>query len=142
GDAVGSASGSVEITVSFVDSGHVCLIETAAANAGALIIEEEKRLVLNYRSANLPSVLVLHMFWPRAAHTVREKVIGIENFVAQIFVSQPVEGVGAALRCDCDQRPGTTAVLRGVRVGGNLEFLNCIYGRPNDLRCKFLNVFG
>src|SRR5437588_2985858 len=142
GDTVGSTSGSGEITIPLAGRRNVCLIETAAANAGALIIEEEKRLVLNYRPANLPSVLVLHMLWPRAAHTVREKVIGIENFVAQIFVSQPVQGVGAALRRDRDQRPGTTAVLRGVRVGGNLEFLNCIYGRPNDLRCKLLNVFG
>ena len=90
GDTVGSTSGSGEITISLAGRRNVCLIETAAANAGALIIEEEKRLVLNYRSANLPSVLVLHMLWPRAAHTVREKVVGIENFVAQIFVSQPV----------------------------------------------------
>src|SRR5207249_1543653 len=95
-----------------------------------------------YRSANLPSVLVLHMLWTRAANTVREKIIGIKNFVAQIFINQPVEGVGATLRGDGDQRSGTTAVLRGIRVGGNLEFLNCIHGRPNDLRCKFLHVFG
>src|SRR5437016_7223845 len=141
-DVVLSGSRERKIADALLSGRHVCLIKAAAANARTLIIEEEKRLVLNYRSANLPSVLVLHMLWPRAAHTVREEVIGIENFVAQIFVSQPVKGVGAALRRDGDQRPGTTAVLRGVRVGGNLEFLNCIYGRPNDLRCKFLNVFG
>src|SRR5439155_15158198 len=47
GDAVGSTSGSGEITVPLAGRRNVCLIETAAANAGALIIEEEKRLVLN-----------------------------------------------------------------------------------------------
>src|SRR2546423_1392082 len=88
-DVVLSGSRERKIADALLSGRHVCLIKAAAANARAFIIEEEKCLVFDNGAANLPSELILHMLWARAADAVREKVIGIENFVAQIFVSQP-----------------------------------------------------
>src|SRR5256886_5782510 len=56
-DVVLGGSRERKIADTLLSGRNGCLIETPAANAGALIIEEEKRLVLNYRSEEHTSEL-------------------------------------------------------------------------------------
>src|SRR5206468_7675426 len=72
---------------------------------------------------------------------IGEEVVGIEHAVAQVFVGQTVILIGAALGSDADGSAGTAAVLGGVRIGGDLEFLDAVDGRADDLGIQLLNIF-
>ena len=90
-------------------------------------VDEKESLVFLNRAADGTAKLVqVKLFWRGS-----EETLGVEIRVTEKLEQRAVETVAAALRGDEDGGPGASAVLRGVVVGQNLEFLNVVDGRES-----------
>src|SRR5580698_1419151 len=92
-----------------------------------LAIDEEEGFVLANRAADGTAELVqIELFWRGG-----EEALGIERGVAEELEQRPVEVVGAGLSCDQYCGSSARAVLGGVVVGQNFEFLNIVNRRKS-----------
>ncbi len=91
--------------------------------------EQEERLVLDHRSADVRAVLVLNEGRPRDAGAVAEEVVGVERPVAQEFVEIAVDLVGTGLGGQVDDASGKAAELGAYIVRHDPEFLDSVGGR-------------
>ena len=87
--------------------------------AKALVVGEDKRLVLAHGSADGPAELVALERWGRCAV---KKVARIESVVAHEFVKGTVHRVRTGLSHDGDLRSGTLAILGAVGIAQGVEF--------------------
>jgi len=72
---------------------------------------------------------------------VGEEIVCVEKLVAPVFVSIAVKLIGSAL-CRHDHRStGTPAILRRIRIGDHLEFLNGVHGWAGRLCTQLLDIF-
>src|SRR5580700_7663078 len=103
-----------------------------------LAIDEEESFVLANRTSDGTAKLVqIELFWRGG-----EEALGIERGVAEELEQRAVEVIRAGFSCDQDGGPCARAVLGGVVVGQNLEFLNVVNRRksPDTARRQFVVV--
>ena len=114
----------------------------AAGDPRALVVGEEERPSLDHRAAEVAAELVLIVGRLCRVGALREVVDGVERLVAEVLVGRAVEVVRAGLRRDADGGARRASVLRRVRAGHDLEFLNRVDRGPRDLRRQLLHVLG
>ena len=93
------------------------------------------------RSAYACAKLVLIVFGLGESAAVGEEVVSVKEVVAKIFVGHSMNFVGTALAGDHYRGTRAAAILRGVRIGDDLELLDGIHGRTGCLGAEFLDVF-
>src|SRR5580658_1235660 len=104
-----------------------------------LAIDEEESFVLANRTADGSAKLVeIELFWRGG-----EEALGIERGVAEELEQRPVEVVGAGFSCDQYRGSSAGAVLGGVVVRQDLEFLNVVNRRksPDTAGRQFIVVY-
>ena len=99
---------------------------------------EKEHLVLNDRTADVKSILVLNIrsscvgLAAVQLTLLNEIVVRVENLVTDEFVSLSVEGVGTRFRAEVHDAAGELAELRSQVVVLDLEFADGILRRNND----------
>src|SRR5262249_45566425 len=111
-------------------------------DARAFIVEESKQLAFDQRAAHAAAKLVLVVLGLGQTAAVGEKVVGIKVLVAQVLVGKYVNVVGSAPGADGNRRAGAAAVLRGIRIGDDVEFLEGIHRGVGTFRAQLLDVLG
>ena len=103
--------GRAEIADALVGGRDRCAAERSAANAGALVIEEDEQLVLDDGGAGVAAKLILDVLRLSQPLAIREKVVGVELPVAQILIGESVHLIRPALGHHADGGPRIAAVL-------------------------------
>ena len=93
-----------------------------------------------YGSTGIGSKLVLHPGRPGLASGVQEKVVGVENFVAKIFVRFAMYRARAGLGAQINDAAGKPTPLRTQIAGLHLEFLDGILSRDQDRQVDVANI--
>jgi len=77
--------------------------------------------------------LITQPEWLYRARLVGEEVRGVQRPVPEELVGRAMQFVGARLDHRVDDRAGTPSELGGISVGLNLELLEGVHGRLQDL---------
>src|SRR5258708_30797448 len=75
-------------------------------------------------SASLCSELVLYPWLSRLSRSFQEEIVRVEDPVAQVLISLPVEEICPALRAQVGHSAGASAPFRSQVAGLHFELLN------------------
>ena len=112
-----------------------------AGIAGALVVPEDERPVVNDRPASCGAELVLMKRRLRLSRRIGEEIVGVQLVVAKELEDRAVELVGAALDRGIDHGARCVAEFRGEGAGLDFEFLHRVHRRhyrdaiPSDRAC-------
>ena len=140
------ADGAGEDTRAVVERRYAREARHPAGDAGALVVDEEERLVLDQGAAQVAAELVLvvgrrdRRRARERRRALRQEVDRVQAVVAEELVGRAVQVVGAGLGGDGDGGPGGAPVLRGVGAGDDLELLDRVDRRAGDLARQLLHV--
>src|ERR1700722_2942041 len=87
-----------EVATQFGRRGDSALKRDPVSTRKSLVIEEEKRTVLNNRSANCCAELILDELRSRYSARIVEEVVGVEDRIPKEFVKGAMKRIGARLR--------------------------------------------
>src|SRR5437870_3153865 len=141
GDSIGCRSRGAEVPYAFVRQWNRRNTGDSPVYSGTLKIEKPEELVSDDGRAQISAKLMLVVFWLLKATPVGKKVVRVKELVAQIFIRDAMNLIGAPLRGHGDRRAGTAALLSGVRIGDHFDFLNRVDRRARSLGTQFLHVF-
>ena len=95
-------------------------------------VAEEEGLVVNDRAANRATKLISSEGW--FGGTSRSEIVfGIQRGIANEFIANAMKLIGARLDRSSDDPGRGASVLRRVSVGNNLEFLNGVNRRLDNV---------
>src|SRR5262249_31836231 len=112
----------------------------ALRDACSLVAAKQEKLVADERTAGGSAELILAESREAAAGDVIEKIVGVENVVAEKFEYGAVEIVGAGFESGVDHRASVTPKFGAEVIVLHLEFLKCVDGRGDRLAGKRLQV--
>src|SRR5258708_26031550 len=102
--------------------------DIAAANDPvSFIVEKEKQLVLQDRSAKVSAELIVPQLWFGEPGSVGEECICVQLVVPEKFEQRSVELVRPRLGGHVDSSAGASTILCREGTAGGLEFLNCLH---------------
>ena len=117
-----------EIARSFGRSGNGGSDRGGSAPPRALVVGEEEHLVLDDGAAHRRAELIP----AEGQQGLGRPIFGVEEIVAQIFESRPVQRIGSGFCSGLHERAGDGAKLRIVVAGGDLKFLQRVDVRIDD----------
>src|SRR5262249_39909357 len=106
----------------------------ALNNTQVLKIREEERFIANDTSADGAAELVLAELGTRDAGSIRKEIVRVQLVVAEVLIQATMEGVGAGLGDEVDNRATGAADFGRIVIGVDLDFLNGIDRRPEKNR--------
>ena len=120
-----------EVACDFLGRGNNLQDGRCLPDPQTLVIEEEKRPILDNRSTQRESELILLV---RLASELVKGISGIKLLIAQKLVNVAMQLIGARLNDGIHDGAIAATELSAVCVGLHLKLCNCIYGRLNHVR--------